>query len=154
MKTAEIAPAGSCIAGNCSRRMRTRTLCFTHYNRLKRRGDIHWKPKGPLWRAAWKLWKAAKYRARKLHLEFSITVDFVFERIKTGKCEVTGADLKLIGGQRSPWSASLDRKNPSIGYTPENSQLVCWIYNAAKGDHSHADVLKLASLICEQTQNG
>lgn len=143
---------GKCIAGGCNRKLRTKTLCFTHYNRLRRRGDIHWQPKGALWREAWKLWKAAKYRARDLSLDFSITVEFVMEKMRIGKCEVSNAELKVGAGERSPWSASLDRKNPALGYTSDNVQLVCWMYNAAKGSGTHEDVMELARLLTRKLE--
>lgn len=54
-------------------------------------------------------------------------------------------------GPRRAFTPSLDRKDPALGYTEENSQMVVWIYNAAKGTGTHADVLALAAaLVCEE----
>lgn len=80
-----------------------------------------------------------------------VTIDevWVMERIEKGVCEVTGLPLKLKceGGRRSPYTPSIDQKIPGMGYTQENSQLVCWIYNIAKCDWSHDDVITLAKAL-------
>jgi hypothetical protein len=46
--------------------------------------------------------------------------------------------------RRTPWSASIDRIEPRLGYTPENTRVVCWMLNAAKGEYSDSDVIKMA----------
>lgn len=79
----------------------------------------------------------------------TITVDWICERIERGHCEVTGIpfDLSRVPSGRNPFTPSLDQKIPGGGYTPENTQVVVWIYNAAKGTWSHADVMKLVEAL-------
>lgn len=49
----------------------------------------------------------------------------------------------------------MDRKVPQKGYTPENVQMVVWIYNAAKWTGTHEDVMVLVRALAapEQTQS-
>lgn len=86
-------------------------------------------------------------RARKRGIPFAITIPWVAERLSIGRCEMTGLPLDMRSGPRRPFGPSLDRKQPTLGYTPDNVQLVCWIYNAAKGTGTHADVLKLSETL-------
>ena len=91
----------------------------------------------------------AKYRCKNV----TITKQWIQERLDRGVCEVTG--LPFIydsSGQnlKNPWSPSLDRKVSGLGYTLENTQLVVWIYNVAKGSWKHEDVEILANAIMER----
>ena len=88
------------------------------------------------------LLKDARHRARKKRLKCTITVDWLESRISEGVCEVSGLPL-VISAKKSPWTPSLDRINPRKGYTPENTRVVVWLYNMAKGDHSDDDVSQL-----------
>jgi hypothetical protein len=42
-----------------------------------------------------------------------------------------------------PLSPSLDRIDPRFGYVAGNVHVVVWVYNRAKGDGTHEDVLML-----------
>ncbi len=90
------------------------------------------------------LWYRAKQRAKKLGLEFSISREIVDSWLKTGKCSVTGVPFDLSTDRDNPWSPSLDRINPKIGYTEFNSRLVTWIYNRAKGSGTDEDVINFS----------
>lgn len=91
---------------------------------------------------------AARTRQRKkdMKLPFDITRDWIKEKIEKGVCEVSGIkfDLSFNKTLKRPFSPSLDKKDPYKPYTKENCQIVCFIYNIAKGQFSHNDVLKLA----------
>ena len=95
---------------------------------------------------------AAKQRAKKAQLRFSIDNDWVEARINSGICAVTGIefDLESTVTYANPWSPSLDRINPNQGYTKENTQVVVWIYNAAKGQYTHEDVLTLCESLMQK----
>lgn len=49
------------------------------------------------------------------------------------------------GSPPNPFAPSLDKINPALPYTKENTQVVVWIYNRAKGPNAHEDVLVLAN---------
>lgn len=97
-------------------------------------------PKG---RAA-NLLSSARSSSKKRGLEFDLTQNWIRRRIEAGQCEVTG--LPFISGER-PWCPSLDRTDPTRGYTKDNVKVVVWMYNSCKGVASHEDVLKFANAI-------
>lgn len=94
------------------------------------------------------MWNGARQRARKAGLEFTLPLESVTFRMARGKCEVTGlpfsTELGKGKGNSHPFSPSLDRIDPSKGYTTENTQIVAWVYNAAKHVSSHEDVMQMA----------
>jgi len=93
---------------------------------------------------------STRIRAERKHISFSLSYEWLFERFERGVCEATGLPLDLaprLPGQASPWGPSIDRTNPSLGYTPDNCKVVCWAYNTAKGTWSHADVVKMATAL-------
>lgn len=78
----------------------------------------------------------------------TITKQWIQERLDRGCCEVTGLPFVLTANKiANPWSPSLDQIIPGKGYTPENTQLVVWIYNVAKGSWVHEDVLVFADAL-------
>ena len=64
------------------------------------------------------------------------------------KCEVTG--IPFTYDSRSPTGLSIDRIDPTKGYTPDNIRFVCWWVNAAMG---HWGLDKLKELIMEWYTN-
>ena len=118
-------------------------ICIKEERRKKDRGD-------PRVRAA-RLHHSAKRRAEEKGIEYSLTTDFIHNAILGGKCQVTGlsfglGDVAQKTGNR-PWAPSLDRTDPTLGYTEDNVKVVCWIYNGAKGIGTHEDVMKLVEAL-------
>lgn len=76
----------------------------------------------------------ATQRARHRNLKCSITRDWVIERLDAGVCEATGLkfDYAKQGGRSAPRAPSLDRIDSAGGYTPDNTRVVVFQYNAAK----------------------
>ena len=92
----------------------------------------------------------ARYRARQKGLEFTITSDWVRERLERGVCEVTGEPFIYGRGMaRGPNSPSLDRIDPSKGYTPDNTRVVIWAYNAAKQDFTEQQFLYVCYVLAK-----
>jgi len=85
---------------------------------------------------------AARRRAAEYQIGFTLTAEWIVQKIEQGNCPVTGHRFSLE--PRSPWRPSIDRIEPSRGYTPDNCQVVCCIYNFAKHNYRHSDVLELA----------
>lgn len=83
------------------------------------------------------LWHAARTRAQKNGLEFTITVEWVRERVMAGRCELSGLpfDFSVIGKKSNgkPYSPSIDKKDAFRGYTPDNCRVICWAFNVAFG---------------------
>jgi hypothetical protein len=93
-----------------------------------------------------------KARARKKGLDFDLTEEFLTELLSAKVCSVTGIQLEAPGhdrsrANRSPWSASVDRKDSSLGYLRDNVRVVCMMYNLARSDWEDADVLRMAEAL-------
>lgn len=99
-----------------------------------------------------KNWKSvslssAKKRARDKGLPFDLDMDWIDEQFPKG-CAVTGLPLDP-NGSKTPWTVHLDRVVPELGYTKENTRMVCACYNLAKRNWSDSDVLVMAQALVE-----
>ena len=101
------------------------------------------------------MWVTSMKRAEDRGMEFNLTPEWIQPKLEAGFCEASGLPLELSGGEFKgyghfrPWTPSLDRIDPTKGYTTDNVQVVCWIYNQAKGVGDHADVVRLSQAIVE-----
>jgi hypothetical protein len=93
----------------------------------------------------------ARSRALKRGLPITIDGKWVLERLNVGCCEVTGIPFtfkieETYGkyNNAQPHSPTLDRIDPKLGYTPENTMVVVAIYNFCKMHWAHRDVLHFA----------
>lgn len=77
------------------------------------------------------LWQAAKDRATKSGIEFSIEVnDIIIPEV----CPVLGIPIIPANGKRSANSPSLDRRDNSRGYEKDNICVISWRANRLKND--------------------
>ena len=85
-------------------------------------------------------------KCRRVKRECDIDVDWAYEQlVSTGFiCAVTGIPLALDQGREHPWSLSFDRIDNSRGYTKDNVQIVCMMYNLCKYRYNSSDVLEMA----------
>ena len=92
-----------------------------------------------------------RQRARQKQLAFDLDVAWVRERLQAGVCEVTkipfDESTTTGSGSSRAFSPSLDRVIPELGYTKENTKVVCWVYNAAKGVNTHEDVMRMVEAL-------
>jgi hypothetical protein len=79
--------------------------------------------------------------ARRADRVFELDKQWLLEKLRKGFCEKTGLPFVLNGKEdntlnqkttKHPFSPSLERKNSNIGYTKENTLVVCLIYNYCK----------------------
>ena len=138
---------------------RVRSRCMpchaarSYASRIKKKNEYAGKAKQRLVdsveRRAYVVWKRAKDRAKKRGLLFELEKDFVAEQLRLGYCSVTNLkfDLSFDETKLNPRSPSLDRIDPSLGYTIQNTRMVCWIFNRAKGDGSDEDVQMLVEAL-------
>lgn len=73
-----------------------------------------------------------KRRALRHGREFALTREWLRPRLVRGVCEATGQSLTFSPGDETV--PSIDRKDSSLGYTPDNCWVVTWRYNNAKKD--------------------
>jgi len=111
-----------------------------------------WVTSKPLNARASYLVSTAKTRAKKQGVPFDLTMPWILEKLEAGMCEATGLPFDFpvrpgVAG-RGSFVPSLDRIVPGAGYTCDNVQLVCWIYNAAKGIGTHEHVMRMAEALC------
>lgn len=72
---------------------------------------------------------------------FELDKEWLLEKLQKGICEKTGLPFVLNSKEnnglsqktnRHPFSPSMERKNSNIGYTKDNTIVVCLIYNYCK----------------------
>lgn len=95
---------------------------------------------------ALRLLRDAARRAKKRGLPCTVTQADLTERIARGVCEVTGVPLTLME-PNSPYSPSIDRRDPLLGYTPENTRIVAAIFNYAKHNWPDDAVFEFVSIL-------
>lgn len=87
--------------------------------------------------------QGAQGSARVKGLEFSLTTLFLKQLWddQGGLCALSGRQLGLMGdGMYSP---SIDRIDPTRGYTPDNVQWVIWFINDAKSNMQNGDFITI-----------
>ncbi len=67
------------------------------------------------------------------HDRSAIDFDWAWSRLESNdfRCEITG--MKFVYEARHPKGLSIDKIDPSKGYTKDNVRFVCWWMNAAMG---------------------
>lgn len=90
-----------------------------------------------------------KNRSRAKGIKFDLDTEWYRDKLSHGVCEVSGIKFDYnyessINGTPLPFSPTIDRINPSLGYTKENCRVVVWIYNVCKQTYTDEDVMKLA----------
>lgn len=106
------------------------------------------------------LLNAAYARAKKKDIPFSLTQEWLEEKLRQGRCEATGLTFvfTLYGGNTSeegkyttnPNAPSLDQIRPSQGYTPDNVQVVISAFNKFKSDTEQHRLYKISKAFCKQ----
>lgn len=97
----------------------------------------------------------AKNRAKRQGLPYSLSDEWAAS-VWTGRCALTGVEFELLArsnvgkGESGPrrLSPSLDKIDPALGYTPENSRFVCFAVNTFKGETAGDDfIYQMAELL-------
>lgn len=107
------------------------------------------------WGRAASLYTSARLRSKKLDRPFEITSNFIKEKIEKGICEKSGLkfDLSYVETRRNPFAPSVDRIDSNGGYTVENTQIVCSMYNAGKNEHDELDFIAMCLAVAENNRN-
>lgn len=90
------------------------------------------------------LLRSAHARAAEKNIEYALDDMWASARW-IGRCEITEIAFRINGTRGPhPFSPSVDRKNPALGYTKENTRFVLWGCNAIKGVGSDTDMYEIA----------
>lgn len=89
----------------------------------------------------------------------TVTLEHIIKGIEAGICPVTGFRFELSNQHRittsrkaDPYAPSLDRIDARKGYTNENTRIVIWQYNMAKGETTDAEMLRLCRAVVENAK--
>lgn len=87
----------------------------------------------------------AKTRCKRNGLPCTITREWIIERL-VEPCPLTGRqfDMTVGSGRRSPDAPSLDRIDPRLGYTPENTRVIVTHANLALSNFQDEELIRLA----------
>lgn len=94
---------------------------------------------------ATQLYHNAKNRAKKKNLDFNLTLKWIKKRLKKNKCQAT--NIKFSTEANSPYSPSLDRIQPELGYIKANTQMVIINYNKMKSSHTEESAIRIAKAL-------
>ncbi len=95
---------------------------------------------------------AARNRAKRRGLEFTITVDDI--QIPE-KCPVLGIPLTFEPGRGAHESSpSIDRIDNTKGYTPDNIVIISWRANRLKSDATMAELKAITHFYKEERRDG
>lgn len=94
---------------------------------------------------AWakELVRAARKRAQKDNLPYELTVEWAVEKLEQG-CPIFNRSFEIHNTVNGPWSASIDKFKPELGYTKENSFIISSLANRIKNNASSEQVMKVA----------
>lgn len=89
-----------------------------------------------------------RWRSQRNNLEFSITIDYIWELFKKqkGLCAITKLPIKLSSSTKHPGTASLDRIDSTKGYTESNVQWLHKDVNRMKNAYSIDRFLEICYL--------
>ncbi|MGD9726514.1 MAG: hypothetical protein AB7L09_00590 [Nitrospira sp.] len=94
-------------------------------------------------------------RTRRSGLPLDITRDDVESMLRSVEaCPCCGVELDpgfVLDRGRQPNSPSIDRFDPALGYTIENSEILCWRCNALKKDATIEEIRALAEWMTSRT---
>ena len=108
--------------------------------RFAKRNPRYMEEYQPNWRGknyASYLCRGTKGRATKTKREWRLNLEWFKQKLSAGVCEQTGIRFNFDFSIKHPFRPSVDRINSKLGYTPENCQLVCCIFNIAKSNWSN-----------------
>lgn len=92
-------------------------------------------------------WLAAKHRAIRKNIEFTITMEELENLLiqQNNKCYYTGVEFENDGSRTK--SISIDRIDSNLGYTIDNIRLICSLVNTMKSDRSEQGFLNCVQSI-------
>lgn len=90
-----------------------------------------------------------KRRASQRKVSFSLTHGWFKEKIEAGRCELSGHPFYIGPHQRHLLQPSPDRIDSSRGYDPDNTRMILWMLNAAKGSSDEEMFIECLKKVAE-----
>ena len=112
-----------------------------HYKRIYTQYHKQYQTSKPVMANAIMLLSSARKNKK---VPCDIDTKYICEKLSEGVCERTGLKFVLSKGKRNPYSPSLDRIVPALGYVKGNVRLVLWAFNAFKNAFSDKEVYPIA----------
>jgi len=84
-------------------------------------------------------------------LPFDLTLEWAREKY-TGRCELTELEFKPQIGVQCPFSPSIDRIVPELGYVQSNCRFVLSALNSLKQNGTDEDLLLIARALVEKAK--
>ena len=81
-----------------------------------------------------------KQRAKIYNKDFNLSIEKIIELLKTGICAKTNISLIMDDSKYNPYAPSIDRIDNNKGYTDDNIQITCMIYNFCKNQFTEIQV--------------
>ena len=93
--------------------------------------------------------KAARARAVKNGREFALPPGWMRAQFEAQgrKCAVSLIPFSKDRSKHAPYAPSIDRKDSSKGYTPDNCRLVAYIVNCAKNQFTDAEFIQMCRAV-------
>ncbi len=90
---------------------------------------------------------AAQHRANKHNLDFNLDIEYLAKlwNDQNGKCFYTNLPMKWAKDRVSFWSPSLDKLDPTKGYTKNNVVLTLFAVNSFKQEMKASDFIKFVN---------
>lgn len=89
------------------------------------------------------LWNQTRLWAWRHHVYFDLSRQWFFSGVAARRCQVTGLQFAPSGN----FAPVVERIDHNDVFTPANSRMVVAMYAAAKGNGTHADVLRMAEAL-------
>ena len=92
-------------------------------------------------------------RCKKSGHAVEIDANYIQSKLENGVCEATGFTFQYAKSEKggiTPFSPSVDRINSKDGYTEQNIQMVCSIYNIGKSHHDETDFIAMCMAVAER----
>lgn len=145
----------SASASNNKNRNYRRTICRDCYNKNHHDVVNNYADSQKLKKCLQFRFLGARDRAKKNNLYFDITLNFILDLWdkQKGLCSLCGLPMtfELLKG-RIPSNVSIDKIDPTKGYTKDNVQLVCMECNQIKSDFQLLEIYKYCKGICNKIE--
>lgn len=145
--------------------MQARKEYMRAYNLLNKeelaakRREYHSSDRGIIKRRKWRtsdrgrvlsMLRSARQRAKLREIEFSLTAEDI---VIPATCPILGIPLTTAVGRPTNNSPSLDRIDPSKGYTEDNVQVISYLANTMKSNATAEQLVSFAKWVNERYQN-